>query len=237
MKLTFDYGTRTIAFDYSYRKRKTLEIAVEPPDAITVVAPIGTSEEIILKKVKSKAKWIVERLYFFKDMEYRKVDKEFVNGEAFLYLGRSYSLQIEVDSSLNQTKVTLFRGKLTVRTPEKNEMVINKAIEEWYREKTSKKVMERLKYYQHYLDVKPTAIRVKDQKKRWASCTTKDELYFNWRCIMAPAPAFDYIVVHELCHLIHRNHSKEFWDMVGRILPDFERRKEWLKNYGVKLDL
>jgi len=94
-----------------------------------------------------------------------------------------------------------------------------------------------LKYYQHYFNEKSLNIKVKEQKKRWASCTAKNELLFNWRCAMAPSHVLDYIVVHEMCHMIHKNHSQAFWNKVEAVLPDFKRRKEWLKNYGVKMDL
>ncbi len=78
---------------------------------------------------------------------------------------------------------------------------------------------------------------VKEQRKRWASCTAKGELLFNWRCAMAPSFALDYIVVHEMYHLIHMDHSEEFWQILARVLPNYELRREWLKNYGIKMDL
>lgn len=236
MQLAFPYGTRMITFNLAYRKRKNIEISVEPPDVIQVAAPMGTAEEVILEKVRSKAKWIVERLYFYKDMEYRKAEKEYVNGEAFLYMGRNYSLQIELNEEQRVPEVSMYRGKIVVRA-QKNGTSINQAIEQWYRQKTLEKVNERLKYYQHYFDVSPRSIRVKDQKKRWASCSINGDLLFNWRCVMAPARILDYIIVHELCHLVYSNHSQQFWDAVASILPDYVQRKEWLKNYGIKLDV
>eukprot|EP00831_Metopus_contortus_P005866 TRINITY_DN12210_c0_g1_i4.p3 TRINITY_DN12210_c0_g1~~TRINITY_DN12210_c0_g1_i4.p3 ORF type:complete len:123 (+),score=27.65 TRINITY_DN12210_c0_g1_i4:169-537(+) len=94
-----------------------------------------------------------------------------------------------------------------------------------------------VKYYQKFFAKEPTDIRIKEQKKRWGSCTSKNELLFNWRCIMAKSNALDYIVVHEMCHMYHKDHSKEFWELVASVLPDFEVRKEWLRNYGVRMDL
>ncbi|MGL5329237.1 MAG: M48 family metallopeptidase, partial [Peptostreptococcaceae bacterium] len=119
----------------------------------------------------------------------------------------------------------------------KDEELIKASMEDWYRSKAKEQIEERLKYYQSYLDKKPKGIKIKEQKKRWGSCTSNNELLFNWRCIMAKAHALDYIIVHELCHMYHKDHSKAFWDLVGSIMPDYEVRKDWLKNNGINMDL
>ena len=237
MKLELMYGTTNIAFDVIFKNRKTMEIAVEPPNSITVTAPIGTKEEEILKKVESKGIWIIQKIYSFKHMQYRHIEREFVNGESFMYLGRNYSLQIEVDLTVKKSEVKLYRGKFIVKSSDKYEENIRKAIELWYRNKSEQIIGDRIKYYSRFFNEMPTAIKIKEQKKRWGSCTSKNELLFNWRCIMAKSNALDYIVVHEMCHMYHKNHSKEFWGLVASVLPDYEIRKEWLKNYGVRMDL
>jgi predicted metal-dependent hydrolase len=237
MKLSFQYGTKNIEFDAAYRKRKTLEISVEPPNIITVVAPQDTPEKVIIEKVKSRAAWIVQKLYSFKDVQYQKLNREFVSGESFMYLGRNYSLQIIIDENIKKPEVKLYHGKFYINLPKKNDEAIHKAMEEWYRKKTKEKLQERIKYYDRFFNIKPIAVKVKEQQKRWGSCTSKNELLFNWRCVMARASSLDYIVVHEMCHLYHKNHSKEFWELLYSIMPDYEVRKEWLKNYGVRMDL
>lgn len=237
MGLSFNYGTTNIKFDVIYKDRKRLEIAVEPPDIITVTAPIGATEEQILAKVKSRANWIIKKLYSFKHMYYIPINREYVNGESFLYLGRNYSMQLIQDEAVNKPDVKLFRGKFIVTVPEKDEIIIRKAMEQWYRDKAQEVIKERIKYYQRFFNMKPTCVKVKEQKKRWGSCTAKNELLFNWRAIMAKADALDYIIVHEMCHMYHKDHSKEFWAMVASVLPDYEARKSWLKNNGVKMDL
>ncbi|HEY8892903.1 MAG TPA: SprT family zinc-dependent metalloprotease [Clostridium sp.] len=237
MKLSFKYGTTNIAFNVEYKNRKTMEIAVEAPNIITVTAPIGTSEERVVEKVKCKANWIIQQIYAYKHMHYVHINREFVNGESFMYLGRNYSLQIELDLNIKNTKVKLFRGKFIVTAPNKNEEDIRKAMEVWYRGRAKEMIGLKVKYYQRFFNIVPTVVKVKEQKKRWASCTSKNELLFNWRCIMAKANALDYIIVHEMCHMYHKNHSKEFWELVASVMPDYEIRKEWLKNYGVRMDL
>lgn len=237
MTLSVKYGTRTIEFTVIYRKRKTLEIRVEAPGVVSVIAPVGTTEETIKQVVKKKGKWIVQKLFLMQNVDHQKIKREFVSGEAFLYLGRNYTLQLIHDEQLKTPQVKLFHGKFYVTTSTKEEAVIKQAMEQWYRQKTYEKVKERITYYQRHFTNKPTNIKVKEQKRRWASCTANRELLFNWRCVMAPSPVLDYIVVHEMCHMVHMNHSKDFWDLVASIMPDYQERKEWLKKHGVKMDL
>ncbi len=237
MKLGFIFGTKNIEFDVQYSKRKTLAIEVEPSGEVNVIAPRGISEDQIIEKVKTKATWIVQKQYEVRNINVNKVNREAVSGESYLYLGRNYTLQLIVDKQIKDIDVKLFRGKFMVTTYTKDEGKIKLALEKWYRDKSFQKVYERVKYYSHFFNKQPQNIKVKEQKKRWASCTSKDELLFNWRCVMAPAYIIDYIVVHEMCHMYHKDHSKEFWSMVGGIMPDYEVRRIWLRDNGVKLDL
>ncbi|KLE17147.1 SprT family zinc-dependent metalloprotease [Clostridium sp. C8] len=238
MKHKVQYGTKELEFKVEFRDRDTMSISVEPPNNILVVVPTGTSEDEIKDIVKSKGYWIVQKLFEFRNIESKKVNREFVNGESFMYLGRNYSLQIYIDKTLqNNSKVKLFRGKFHVYVKEKNDELIKVAMEAWYREKTEEQVKKRIKYYQKFFDKKPSDIKIKEQKKRWASCTSKNELLFNWRCAMAKAPALDYIVVHEMCHMYYMNHSQEFWDLLASVMSDYEIRKEWLRDYGIRMDL
>lgn len=238
MNLKVKYGTKELEFRVEFKNRDTMSISVEPPNDILVVAPIGTTEEDIKGIVKSRGRWIVQKLFEFRNIDAKRVNREFVNGESFMYLGRNYPLQIHVDETLqNNFKVKLFRGKFHIYVKEKSDEIIKEAMETWYREKTEEQVRKRIKYYQKFFEKKPSDIKVKEQKKRWASCTSKNELLFNWRCGMAKATAIDYIVVHEMCHMYYKNHSQEFWDLVASIMSDYESRKEWLRDYGIRMDL
>ncbi|QCX32591.1 M48 family metallopeptidase [Caloramator sp. E03] len=237
MKLKFQYGTRTIEFNLEYKKRKTVEISVKAPDIVIVKAPLGVEDEKIIEIVKKKADWIVKKLFLLNDVENRPIKREYVNGESFMYLGRNYPLEIVIDEKVRKPIVKLLNGKFYVTVKSKDGDIIKKAMEMWYREKTLEKAKEKVEYFQRYFNKTPTGIRVKEQKKRWASCTYRDELLFNYRCSMARSDAFDYIVVHEMCHLYHKNHSKDFWNLVSSILPDYKKRIDYLKKYGVRMDL
>ena len=237
MELKFDYGSRIITFNLIYRKRKTMSIEVETTGEVTVIAPVGTSTDDIVEKVKSRAGWIVSKQYESKFINDTKIEREAVSGESYMYLGRNYSLDIRVDEDTDNISVKLFQGKFIVNTYTKDEDLIKKAMENWYREKTLDKVKERVSYYSSYFNNEVTTVKVKEQKKRWASCTSKNELLFNWRCVMAPVFVLDYIVVHEMCHMEYKNHSKDFWNRVYAVMPDYEVRKSWLKNNGIKMDI
>lgn len=235
--MTFEYGTQTVDFHVKRTNRKTIEIGVEAPGIVNVVAPQRLSDDMLLLHVKKKAKWIVGKLFEIKEIGHLRAEKEFVNGEAFLYLGRCYSLQLELDETLKNPVTKLYQGKLLILTPTKNEEALKQSIELWYREKTYEKVIEKVHYFQPYFEMKPQEIKVKEQKKRWASCSSQRHLNFNWRCAMAPSWVLDYIVLHEMCHMVHMNHSKDFWILVEQIMPDYKKRQQWLKVNGVRLEL
>lgn len=237
MELEFEYGSRNITFNLIYRKRKTMSIEVETTGEVTVIAPVGTSTDDVIEKVKSRAGWIVSKQYESKFINDTKIEREAVSGESYMYLGRNYSLDIRVGEDTDNISVKLFQGKFVVNTYTKDEDLIKKAMENWYREKTLARVKERVSYYSSYFNDKVTTIKVKEQKKRWASCTSKNELLFNWRCVMAPVFVLDYIVVHEMCHMEYKNHSKDFWNRVCAVMPDYEVRRAWLRNNGIKMDI
>ena len=237
MMLSYEYGTQIIEFDVVFRKRKTMAIQIQAPDKITVISPIGVKEDEILRVVKGKSKWIVQKLFQIREIDHLKRTREYVNGESFIYMGRNYSLQIQYDRTYKIPKAKLYRGKLYVYSDCYDPLFIRLAIEKWYKEKALQKIEERISYYQKYFDVAPNKVMVKEQKKRWGSCSSQRNLNFNWKCIMAPSPVLDYLVVHEMCHMVHMNHSPDFWNLVASILPDYEKRREILKNQGVKYDL
>lgn len=237
MQLSFQYEDRTIEFALSHSRRKTIAITVEAPGQVSVKAPVGLSDDIIIKRVKSKTKWIIQKLNEVKNIKTVAIKKEFINGESFLYLGRNYSLQLTIDTELKKSAVKLSNGKLMVTAPTSDEELIRNALEAWYRNQAKEHIDERIKYYLPIIGVEPNKITVKEQKKRWGSCSSKGNLNFNWKAIMAPSSVLDYIIVHELCHLIHLNHSRDFWNLVAAILPDYQNRREWLKKNGVTLSL
>lgn len=237
MKMKFKHEAQIIEFTVEYRKRKTLEIRIEPPDNISVIAPKRASEKDILRMVETKANWIVKKLSELKEIEKLKKNKEYVNGESFMYLGRNYSLEIIIDDTVSKPITKLYQGKFYITTNTRDQDKLKESMKIWYYDKSLEKILERVEHFQSYFSVKPNSIKVKEQKKRWGSCTSKRDILINWRISMAPADVLDYLVVHEMCHMVQMNHSSDFWNLVERIIPDYKSRRDWLRKYGIMLNL
>ena len=231
-----EYNGRTIVFDIEYRNRKTMAIHIRPPGDVVVFSPLYTGEEIIRNRVRSKGRWILKKIAEVNHLDPEKYKKKFVQGEKFLFLGKHYDLKI-IKNGRKIPKVFFEDGVLYLEAEVLDYKKSKKAMEKWYRIKAGRIIGDRVELYSKKLGSCPRSVKAKEQKRRWGSCTAKGNLYFNWRCIMAPPPVIDYIIVHEMSHLVHPNHSKRFWQKVESILPDYKKRRKWLRDNGLRLDL
>ncbi|WP_394866755.1 M48 family metallopeptidase [Paraclostridium bifermentans] len=236
MEVTFMHKNREIKFNIIYRKRKTMSLEIKRDGIINVIAPNGLDKTFIVDKVKNKSDWIIKKLDEIEVLDNNRYIRSYESGDIFLYLGNEYILENLVDKSTIGTSVSLENNKLIVRSNSNNKDVIQRALKKWYTDETLGIVKERINYYKLFFEDTVTSIKIKDQKSRWASCTYKNEILFNLRCSMMPIQIIDYIVVHEMCHMEHRNHSKDFYLAVERILPDYKERVKWLKNNGVRMN-
>ena len=181
--------------------------------------------------------WIYRNLAEWKDLNATTVAREWVNGETFLYLGSMYRLSLVSDQHL---PLLLRDGRFCLNRQliEKGGIAAAKgAFEDFYITKGQQRIRERTLFFAPKVGVKAETIRVKEMGYRWASCGHSGTLNFHWKCMMAPAKIIDYIVVHELCHFHHRNHTDAFWNEVDKVMPDWRERKEWLRKHGASLDL
>ena len=185
-------------------------------------------------RLESKRKWIYRNLAEWQDLNARKVHRDYVNGEGFLYLGRSYRLKLVSDLD---EPLMLKDGYFCLRANNGSIPDADPAFKMFYREKGAARIPPRVAYFQVKMDVEPRSVKVIDLKHRWASCTPGGNLNFHWKCMMAPLMILDYIVVHELAHLIFPNHTAAFWNQVDKVMPDFQERKEWLRDNGAGMDL
>ncbi len=219
-------GNGFIAEIIRTNRRKTASIRVEE-GAVSVVVPASISVEKIDQLLVSKRLWIKEKMALQRALA-PVTDKQFVSGEAFPYLGRNYRLKVEQGSFV---PVKLLQGQLVVQTPEGSQQphMIRNALVRWYKRQALQKMRDKVKRYAPMVGVKPAGVAIKSFKSRWGSCTVKGELEFNWRIMFAPNRMVDYVVVHELCHLIHYDHSPDFWSEVWRVMPDYQECRNWLK--------
>ena len=235
MRLSVEYKNQRINFDVEYRNRRTMAIQIAAPDKILVYSPMGIPEDIIRERVRSKGRWILNKLIQLKDTKLKIPDRIFADGEPFLFLGKNYPLQI-LKNERKRPRVFFNDDKFYLELYELDHIKMRKAMEKWYRKKADRIIDDRVGIYIEKIGKRPQDVKVKEQKRRWGSCTAKGKLYFNWRIIMAPPAIVDYVVVHEMCHLVYLNHSKKFWQKVELVLPDYKKRRKWLRDNGPRLN-
>lgn len=230
------YGKKRIEYRVKRGKRKkTVAINVTPTAQVIVLTPYFITKGDISKIVKKKARWILEKQEFFRVLAALFPEKEFVSGEQILYLGRKYRLKVKQVLRDCSSMPELMGRRMFVSVNQylnsrEKKKIIKDAIVKWYFAKSEKIIKQRVNRYSKLIGVKPQEIKIKDQKKRWGSCSNNGILRFNWRVAIAPMSIIDYIVVHELCHLEVKNHSPDFWKLVSLALPDYQKRRDWLKN-------
>lgn len=220
-------------------RRKTVTIAVDPSAGVVLKAPAATSIIRLDAIVRTKAPWILQRLVEFRELGSAPAPKEFVAGECYSYLGRSYRLKLDRTSEVSRSQATLHGGFLTVSVPrggsaEQRDVLVRRAVVSWYRRQADRRLPERVEVYTSRAGLQVPPVLVREQEKRWGSCNSKGELRFNWRVMMAPMSLVDYVVAHEVCHLVVRDHSSRFWKLLGTLLPDFEERRARLRVDGVR---
>ncbi len=221
-------------------RRKTIGITVSPDNKVSVIAPYSISDKDIESIVTRKTKWIKSKIKFNKQVKHPYKPKEYVSGESFSYLGRNYRLRIIHDGE--DSGVRLISGYFIIDVgdifdQQSISSIVKLRLENWYKEKALTKFTERVKLYSKHINIKCTSINVKTFKIRWGSCTSTGNLTFNWKIIMAPISVIDYVVIHELCHLKYHNHSKAYWSLLERIIPNYRERKDWLRVNGSLLTL
>ena len=212
-------------------RRRTMEITVDRTGELLVSAPPDVDAQVLRAFVEEKRFWIYTKLAE-RDRLHRTVPrKSFVDGEGFLYLGRTHRLKLVPDQD---APLKLVNGRFTMRrdmAPTGSEQLIR-----WYTLRARPWLTGRVKEYAEHMGVKPAGVRVQDLGYRWGSCGKGDWLYFHWKAILLPARIAEYVVVHEMAHLHEPHHTPEFWLRVERAMPDFARRKAWLAEHGMDVE-
>lgn len=224
------YGNQNIDFKVVFAARKTLEIAVQPDTRVLIKAPLGTPFEEVRKRVVKRAGWIRRQQDYFRQFQPKTPTRRYVGGETHLYLGRHYRLKIgwgECD------RVKLIRGYFRVDVTESaGPDTVRGLLDQWYARKAVEKFTESLDrcwpvFAKNSLD-KPR-LQVRRMKKRWGSLSNGGILTVNTDLIRAPRECIDYVVTHELCHLVFHDHSPAFYALLEKTMPDWQRRKQKLE--------
>lgn len=220
-----------ITYSLTQTSRKTLSIYVEPDGSVTVRAPRNINLDRINGIVDLKRPWIYRSIAELQELNKSKANRSLANGEGYLYMGKSYRLKIEKDL---RRALSLSQGFFILdesQTAKAKVHFIN-----FYKEKGRKHITERVNYFKKKVGVEPKSIRIMELGNRWAS-SSKTGLNFHWKVILAPKSVIDYIVVHELAHLKREDHSLQFWEIVESVIPNYIKRKNWLRLNGANLNI
>ena len=195
---------------------------------VEVRAPFKIEQKEIDSFILQKNSWINKKLSLQKSIK-KPTRKKFKNEENFQFLGKNLKLKITISenkkSYIDDKFIYLVlknnKENFKEKIKEKLEILFRETAKDVFRNKTLNEAKK--------IKVTPKKIIVRSYKRRWGSCSYKKDISYNWKLIMAPEKIIHYVVIHELCHLIHFNHSRDFWKSVGKILPDYKSSKEWLK--------
>ncbi|MDP4092139.1 MAG: SprT family zinc-dependent metalloprotease [Bacillota bacterium] len=212
-------------------KRKTVSLAVEPDGKLVVRAPLRIPLSYIKEIVENKRNWIEKKQQLAKIQSSVYKEKEFIEGESFLYVGKEYKFHVVTGRDF----IYLEDDMLCV--PIKFIENAEQHVKEWYIKQAAGIISERVKLYSSLAGIKYKSVKVTNARRRWGSCSSKDSLNFTWRLVMAPVEAIDYVAVHELAHVRQKNHSRYFWEEVEKIMPGYNKGRKWLRQNQKLLDL
>ncbi len=224
---SIEFGSKRIDFDLEFTNRKSLGITVRPDLAVVVKAPANTPVDKIKEMIRKKAPWIIRQQSFFLAFHPKMTDRRFVSGETHLYLGRQYRLKIMTD----RNESVKLKGKfIEVTTSDKAR--VSQLVKDWYLQNAKKKLnsiaLERIEKFKKY-KVELNSIVLREMPTRWGSCTPKGKIILNPELIKAPKGCIEYVIIHELCHLVHHNHTQKFIDLQTKEMPDWEKWKSKLE--------
>lgn len=220
-----------IGYELIRSRRKTISITITEDARVVVRAPLRVSVAVIEGFLKQKRQWIAEK----RDMAAKRAaahrQGEFFSGEEFPYLGRTLMLSVsdEIKGIEAIGSVLAFPRAWLPHAEER--------LKKWYRAEAARVVEGRLMPLAASTGLRPASVGITDARRRWGSCSTGGRLNFTWRLVMAPQDVIDYVLVHELVHMEHMDHSAAFWGLVGQIMPEYREKKKWLKDNNALLRL
>jgi len=216
-------------------RRKTAAIKIQK-GKVYVIVPECLTMAAIESLVAKKHRWIKEKLAIQNEIIAIK-PKAFVSGETFSYLGKSHPLKIE---SGRYPVIKLHQDELVVSVRDKtadNAQAIKQLLIKWYKQQAETELRDKTERYSRIIGVNPSSVTIKTFKSRWGSCSIAGGIQYNWKIIIAPDWIVNYVVIHELCHILHHNHSPAFWKAVERHCHDYRDCNAWLKNNGDRLEI
>jgi predicted metal-dependent hydrolase len=234
---SLDFGGEIVSFAIERTlRRKTVAISVGY-DGVRVLAPLDLDDDRIIGIVRKKGPWVLRKQVGYRELGGTTVSREFVSGETFQYLGRAYRLKVVPGREIVLTRIVARGSVLIAPVPrDAGEFVRRAAVRSglsyWYRGHAKVHFPVRARAIAERLGIPAPTINVVDQSKRWGSCDARGRIRLNWRLIMAPMSLVDYVIAHEVCHVLEHNHSRRFWRSLETVMPDYERRIHQLDRLG-----
>lgn len=222
------YLGETIHFDITYKNRTSFNILIDGYGNIEIQAPKKTPDEKVIQLLEANWKPIMEKV---KEMKLRlqgQQQKVYENNETFLYLGNSYPIEIAQNHNIKKDNVVFDGDTLRISINKLDDKKIKQSLQRFYYQQCKSLVEKSISKYQTHFKTKPRSIRISDSKTTWGTCDSNLRLTFNWKLAMAPQEVIDYVVVHEMCHMVHLNHDRSFWRLIGSIMPDYKEKERWL---------
>lgn len=232
MIYTLEFGSKTFQIKINQCNVKRFSISVTPNLDVLVKAPLESDIELIKYRIRRRKAWVARQIRFFEQFHPLLPDKSYVSGETHYYLGRQYRLKVRKAESLQHVRLIGRFFNLYLIDPYDNQKA-KQMMDQWYSEHAKDYFSIRIKKYLHHLSrfkpIEPT-LRCRKMKTRWGSCSPKGVITINTSLVKRPAHCIDYVIVHELCHLIFPNHTSSFYKLLEGIIPDWEKRKKRLES-------
>ncbi len=220
------WGRHTVCVVRSARRSRTIQLQIKQQQ-IVCRAPEHVTDGEILEMLAEKSDWITRQL-----QRPPAESKHYVDGEVFRFLGHPCRLRLAYGA---ETHVQRIADQLIVTTPDTTPVWIQAALTEWYQYRARAELSARVTHYASQMPVAPTDMLIKTYKSRWGTCYADGRISFDWRIIIAPSGVVNYVVVHELCHLVRMDHSVQFWQLVQHYCPDYQAARDWLRQHGKTL--
>ncbi|MFC3958345.1 M48 family metallopeptidase [Halovivax cerinus] len=239
----FHIGQTMVPYEIDWSAdRETINLAIDDTLTVTVTAPMEASYDDIEETLEAKQEWLLEKLYGLSEQSGPPYPKEFLSGEKLTYRGREYPLHVE-ESDVRQPELFFDGDTFTLSVhsydaPSDHVSVRRKrqAVVDWYVDRAKADLQQRCNRYQSNVGATKITVDVCELSGRWGEYEN-GVVRLNWRLILAPVRIQDYVVIHELVHSTHSDHTDGFWNAVGSLLPDYEERREWLRVNGRTLSI
>lgn len=214
--------------------RRTFGLEINAKGELIVRIPAKANAKEITKLLEEKKDWILKNKAKIQSKVQEKAIRNYEDGEEFLFLGKEYKLEyVEKSKTLIHFEPEVHK----IYINQKYKQYTPHLLEKWYKINAKNILSQRTMLFASMHKLKVLQIKINSANTRWGSCSSKGNINYSWRLIMAPTKVIDYVIYHELAHLVHHNHSDRFWAKVEEMMPDYRQHKDWLKEHGFKLEV